>query len=200
MASEVGICNMALSELGIAKFISSVNPSDGSAEGNACAVHYETARDQALVEIGPRWATQRKFLSPVGTKLVTNWGYVYGYPSDCLNVQGIALPGMRLPRLENSIPYEVANYNGSQVILCDIPDAEVIYTSRVTNTGLYDAQFTFALANLLGSRIAMPLAHGDLANSLLQAYYALAAQAGTKSQNEANPGEQPMGSIEASRS
>ena len=200
MASEVEICNLALSELGVVQFVSSINPSDGSVAGNVCSIHYPVARDQALIDIGPRWATQRVALALIGEDLVSNWQYVYGYPSDCLNIHGLVVPGCRLPRREQAIPFEVALHEGSRVILCDQPDMELIYTARITATGLYDSQTIYALANLLGSRIAMPLAHGDLANSLLQGYYALAAQAAAKSQNEADPGEMPPSSLESFRS
>lgn len=191
---------MGLSELGISQFISSINPSDGSQASNVCSKHYETARDQALTDIGPRWATNRKALALVGETLVSNWGYVYQYPSDCLNIHLLVVPGTRQPLLGQSIPYEVANYNGSIAILCDQPDMEIIYTSRVTNTGLFDAKFCFALANLIGSRAAVPLAKGELAQSLLQGYYALASEASARSQNEANAGEPPISGLEAFRS
>jgi len=201
MSSPVDICNMALSELGITRFISSIDPSDGSLEADVCAIHYPAARDHFLREFPFRWSTSRISLALIGSDLVTNWGYVYAYPSDCLRILELVTTATRTPTLSQSIPYEIGNYLGSKVIFTDMALAEVVYTVRVTDTTMFDPMCVTALVNLLASRCAMPLAtNGGLANNLLQAYYALANQAWAADRNESNPGPQPMSETEAYRS
>ena len=200
MSSPVDICNMALSELGITQFISSIDPSDGSTQADVCAIHYPAARDHFLREFPFRWSTSRKLLALIGSDLVTNWSYVYAYPTDCLRVLELVTTATRTPRLSQSIPYEVGNYLGSKAIFTDLALAEIVYTMRVTDTSMFDPMCVTALANLVGSRCAMPLAHGELANNLLQAYYALSAQAWAVDRNESNQGVQPIGETEAFRS
>lgn len=200
MPSQVEYCNMALSELGITRYVSSISPSDGSKEADTLSLHFAPALDMALREIMPRFATKRKALALVGEDLVTNWTYCYSYPTDCVRLHGIVSPYTRQPRLDESIPYEVANYDDERVILTDEADAEIIYTALVTNPTLWDPTFGMAFTNLLASRVAVPLAHAELANNMLQNYYSLAAQAWATSANESNPGPQPAGGIEAYRS
>ncbi len=200
MPSQVEYGNMALSELGITRYVSSISPSDGSKEADTLSLHFAPALDMALREIMPRFATKRKALALLGEELVTNWGYCYSYPTDCVRLHGIVSPSTRQPRLDESVPFEVANYNDARVVLTDEADAEIMYTARVDDTGLWDPQFGMAFVNLLASRVAVPLAHAELANNMLQSYYALAAQAWATSANESNPGVQPAGGFEASRS
>ena len=200
MASPVDICNMALSELGITQFISSIDPSDGSTQADVCAIHYPAARDHFLREFPFRWSTSRALLALIGSDLVTNWAYVYAYPSDCLRILELTTTAARNPILSQSVQYEIGNYLGSRVIFTDMESAEAIYTVRITDTTMLDPMCVTALANLIGSRCAMPLAHGELANNLLQAYYALAAQAWEVDRNEGNPGPSPVGETEAFRS
>ena len=191
---------MALSELGITRFISSIKPSDGSTEADVLALHYDNSRDSYLRDFTPRFARFRKKLALVGQDLVTNWAYTYAYPSDCLRVYMLPIAGIREPRLDQSVSYEKANLDGSIVIHTDQEDAEIIYTARVTDTEMFDPMVTMAIANLLGSRAGMPLtANGAIANNLLQAYYALASNACAADLNESNPGPPPMSATEASR-
>ena len=48
MASEIAICNLALSHLGDAANIASIDPPEGSAQAEHCATFYPIARDSLL--------------------------------------------------------------------------------------------------------------------------------------------------------
>jgi hypothetical protein len=199
MASETEICNMALCELGVTRFISGIHPSDGSEEGDVLSMLYTPSLEHVLRDMMPRFATKRKSLALVDEELVTNWEYCYSYPNDCLRIQQIVTTAARMPRSDESVAFEVANYNDKRVILTDQENAEVIYTSKITDPNLWDPMFVTAFINFLASRAAMPLGHGELANNLLQAYYALSSQAQSVALNESNAGELPMGGFESAR-
>lgn len=101
MASQVDICNRALLSIGARAQISSITPSDGSTEANACSVLFSSTFE-ALAR-ATQWNCLRKqgLLSllaaasgtpenPTGTTLPlppTPWLYQYGLPSDCLAVR-----------------------------------------------------------------------------------------------------------------
>lgn len=90
MASEVDLCNLALSYLGDTANVSSIEPPDGSAQAVYCSRFYPVARD-ALLELHDwNFASRRIALSllggPVGTSSETpascaQWAYVYGTPN-----------------------------------------------------------------------------------------------------------------------
>jgi len=93
----VDICNRALQEIGAQATISTINPSDGSTEGNACSILY-TPKIQALHR-SAHWNFARKQLALTQLKaqivngvVSTNpppvpWLYEYAYPEDCLKAR-----------------------------------------------------------------------------------------------------------------
>ena len=50
MASEVEICNLALARLGDAATVVSIDPPEGSAQAEHCAMFYPMARDTLLAQ------------------------------------------------------------------------------------------------------------------------------------------------------
>lgn len=103
MTSQIDLCNRALLSIGARSQISSVSPSDGSTEGDACAVlftptfeqlgraaHWNCLRKQAVLSLIEAAAGTPE--NPLGTTLPlppTPWLYAYSYPSDCLRVRSI---------------------------------------------------------------------------------------------------------------
>ncbi len=154
-ASVISICNMALARIGVSNFISSLT--EASAEARACNLFYESMRDYALRDYQWSFANRRVTLADAGTA-PTNWEYKYGYPSDCLRARAIVVQGLATPRNDQRIPFEVANDNGVRVIYTNQAQAELQYTVRVEDPTLFDPMFVSALAYLLASEIAMPLA------------------------------------------
>ena len=59
MASEVDICNLALSHLGDTATIASLDPPEGSAQAEHCARFYPIARDSLLEMHAWGFATSR---------------------------------------------------------------------------------------------------------------------------------------------
>lgn len=103
MTDTLDIANRALLSVGARAQISSLNPSDGSAEANAVSVLW-TPTFEALGRAA-RWNCLRKQITlsllqaaqgtpenPDGTTYAippTPWLYAYAYPSDCLDVRFI---------------------------------------------------------------------------------------------------------------
>ena len=152
MASEVEICNLALSHIGASATISSL--SEQSEEAFHCNLLYADLRDAVLRAHPWVFTTRHIALSDVGDP-PGNWLYRYSYPNDCLVAREIlqtAVPG-------DSIPFEVAlgdAYN-SRVILTDLDDAILIYTYKVTNPLVFDPLFVQALSWRLAAELCMPL-------------------------------------------
>jgi hypothetical protein len=183
MASTVvQICNMALMRIGVSSLISSL--SEASNEARACNVFYEQMRDYALRDYPWNFATKRVVLADAGTP-PDNWGFKYTYPSDCLRTKHIITKGLRTPRNDQRIPFEIGNEGGQRVIYTNQDEAELMYTARVEDPTLFDPMFTSALAYLLASEIAMPLSvQPKVADQARSAYNMVASSAAAASMNE----------------
>src|SRR5271157_3439941 len=99
----VGIVNIALQKIGAQATVSSINPSDGSTEGNAAAILYQPTMD-ALMRAA-HWNFTRFQVAGTlikaaigtpenltGTTLpvpLQPWLYEYATPPDCLKVRYI---------------------------------------------------------------------------------------------------------------
>ena len=104
--SQVSCCNLSLLSIGSMVQISSISPSDGSTESNACATLFSfvfqqlarTARWGCLnkqVTLSLIQAAQGTPENPTGTTLPLPqqpWSYGYLYPSDCLLFRQIYPP------------------------------------------------------------------------------------------------------------
>lgn len=103
MASQIDICNRALLSIGARAQISSISPSDGSTEANACAIlftptfealartaYWNCLRQQATLSLLAAAAGTPE--NPTGSMLPlppTPWLYSYSDPADSLNVRYI---------------------------------------------------------------------------------------------------------------
>ena len=80
MASEVDICNLALSHLRVAAIVSLL---DTTTRAAACNTHYAVARDTVLREHAWGFAKKRKILIII-EDTYAGWDYSYLYPADCI--------------------------------------------------------------------------------------------------------------------
>jgi hypothetical protein len=207
MASDVDICNLALLRLGTRSSISALT--EGSTEANACALVYPIVRDTLLAQHHWGFATRRVALADLGSPpggvaadsydgagRAGDWRFRYAYPTDCLHARGIRPPSGTTvtwddcrPRHPHAIRFEVSgDQDGSgnpiKVILTDQPQAELIYTARITAAAQFDAGFIEALSWMLAAELAVTLT-GDkvIAQACVEA--AGAAIGGAKA-NDAN--------------
>jgi hypothetical protein len=186
-ASVISICNMALARIGVSSFISALT--EPSNEARVCALFYEQMRDYALRDYPWNFANRRLALSEAGDA-PTNWEYMYVYPSDCMKARAIVAPGLRAPRSDQRIPFETGYYEGQRVIYSNQAEAELIYTVRVEDPTLFDPMFASALAYLIASEIAMPLAvQPKVAEQARSAYTLVSSSAAASNLSEGT--EQP---------
>ena len=184
MASQVDIYNLALARVGHTQLVASTE--EGSNEALLCNVFYEQSRDFILREFPWRFAKRRTALALTAEQPTEVWGYCYVLPPDCLKVRSLATPGVRNPRVDQKVPFEVSNLDGAMVIYTDMEEAELIYTYRVTDTTLFDPTFTSAIAFHMAAELGLPLrGKADVSQLMRQAYSYTVSQAAANSMGEA---------------
>lgn len=189
MATVVSICNMALARIGVSSFISNLN--EASNEARVLNLFYEQMRDFALRDHYWNFARRHVVLADAGTA-PTNWAFKYTYPSDCLKARFIAVPGIRTPRNDQRIPFEIASEGSQRVIYTNQQQAELVYTARITDPTLFDPIFESALSYLIASEVAMPLTVKEsVAKQARDAYERVKSQAAAHSANEGFEGVEP---------
>lgn len=189
--SEVTICNLALSNLGDVATVASINPPEASIQAQLCSRFYPVARNALLEMNAWGFATRRvalAVLTPPVSACARPWRYTYAVPNKTVNVLAILPkdapddyeawygptekehyppypqgyvpvpgPGMYIPQ-----PYTIeTNTDGSQIILTNVCDAVMRYTTIVEDTTKFSPLFTVALSWLLASMLAGPLLKGD---------------------------------------
>jgi hypothetical protein len=175
--SIVGICNLALSNVGVQQTIASLD--EKSNEARACNRWYEQTRDEVLAAFPWPFATAYVALALVTKNPVTEWKFAYRYPPNCVTVRKILNPWGRLDigvgfdpfvvtdQLQGASPIRIPFTLGvdaqGKLIYTDQEEANVEITSIVTNSGLFDPLFVNAFAWKLGWHIALGLTGGDKA-------------------------------------
>lgn len=124
MSDILSICNRALLGVGARAQVSSVMPSDGSVEGDACSTLFQSTFEQVARTAPWNCLTKQVTLSllqaakgtpenPDGTTYPVPpnpWLYSYTYPADCLDLQYI-VPSFPANTGTNSTP--IFNINNS---------------------------------------------------------------------------------------
>jgi hypothetical protein len=160
MASQIDICNLALSWIGGKKIY---DLAENSVEAQLVSTNYPLSRDAVLAARMWTFATKQATPSPaVGTPPVP-WTYQYLIPSDCLRVfrvtdgNDIALGNQGA----NNLPWE----RQGQYILCDSSSIIMTYVTQVLDPTL----FSPGLVQALAARMAADLAVTYTENRSLQA-------------------------------
>lgn len=173
MASEVEICNLALIHIGTAR-ISSFD--DRSEPARVCKLLYALARDDLLR--GHSWGFTKRYeaLAELSTVTTYRYDYAYTYPADCLLARGI----YRAVPTADPIPFQIvskAEGNGKEIWTNEV-DAVLEYTKRITDTNVFDIQFTIALGHYLATLLAPTLVKDvKLRAGLIQDHLRAAAEA-----------------------
>lgn len=126
----------------------------------------------------------------------------YQYPSDCLRITEIMLPGVRNPTAAMRVQYEVgADAEGTgKLIYTDQAQAWLKYVTRITDVNMFDAIFMEALAWRLAAAINMALTgNADLGNFALNMYNRVILSAGSHSQNESQEPQPPVDEFTVAR-
>jgi len=158
MASEVGICNLALGHLGNRANVSAINPPDGSVEAERCAEFYPVARDAALERHAWRFAVRRQVLAGV-ENTTTSWAFAYALPDDCVRPLAVLFPESTSDI--DTQPYTIeADEEGAQTLYTNVDQATLKFIARPTDSNKFTSLFTNAVARLLASYLAGPIIKG----------------------------------------
>jgi len=191
VASEVDICNLALSYLGDTALVTSINPPTGSAQAAHCARFYPAARDQVL-EMHPwNFCTGRALLAQLSSNPTVNstlnpngvWSYAYAAPNNALNYLAVydpqsasdywatftdptnsitfGAPGQGGVPISKDFVVETDPNTGSEIILTNQVNAALRYSFIVTDTTKFSPLATDCIARLLAAKLAGPLIKGE---------------------------------------
>lgn len=179
MASSIDICNLALAHIG-ASSISSFNEQSKSAI--ECNRFYEHSKKTALRDHKWNFATKEVELALL-TETYLGFDYAYAYPIDCLVVQKIYNAYSKSKKIQYSV--RASNDNSNRVILTNEVAPNIIYTSNIENTNLFDSLFVDVFTWRLAIDLAQPI-KGDLKlqEACLQSYVILINQAKAVDSNE----------------
>lgn len=171
MASEVDICNLALAHLGDAATVSSIDPPEGSAQAEHCARFYPIARDALLEMHTWGFATKRVQLAPV-VNVWPEWDYAYAVPNNAVNLISV-IPPDATDDYTQSVPSSAGGDfvpkpftseildDGTQVILTDLANAVLRYTTIIEDPTTFSPLFVVTLSWHLASFLAGPILKGE---------------------------------------
>lgn len=157
MTDVVGICNMALANVGSYVPIQSLQ--EKSKEARACAQFYDHCLDMMLRDYTWSFTLRRVELADLGNP-PPGWSWKYQYPADAVFIQKLGSFNL------NSRKDDLARHHGmfmivatesGKAILSNMEDATCVYSAKPENPNAYPAHFVDALSWLLSSRIAMGL-------------------------------------------
>ena len=188
MASEVDICNMALSHCGDIANVQSIVPPDGTAQSDHCAKWYPVARDSLLEEHDWAFATKRTTLALLSNVTSTSWAYGYAAPADMLNpiamldqyasddyTVGIASGYLNTDQINGTVPYTIVErgmatpqpfaeetaQDGTCVLWTNLVNAQLRYIFRQTDPTRFSNLFVETLGWKLAALLAGPLVKGQ---------------------------------------
>ena len=135
------------------------------------------------------------------------WTFKYDYPSDCLTPRYVVTSSASTPLVgEERIPFEVLNYYDRKVFFTDENQAEtasdtpvinLAYTKYETTTSVWPIQFDHALATLLASNLAIPLAgEGSLRDTLMNTHRIYLAECVSQSMDMRDRGPEKNNDVE----
>ncbi len=155
--SEVHICNLALSYLGIPPILSR---DDNSKPARECNLIFDDRRDELLRLFEWKFATKRTDLSPLSSDPAFEWTYQFNVPSDSLKILFVgSADGVWYP----------FDYEGNK-ILVNYDLIYVKYTRRVEDTNEMDPLFRGVLSSYLAQFLALPLGMKSQYSKALELY------------------------------
>lgn len=144
MASQVEICNQALTKLGASRITSLL---DNSKQAQTLNAIYEVKRDAELAAAPWSFAIERAKLPASSTAPAFEWAYAYPLPADYLAMVQVG---------DSFVFYSSGNgeqdggplfaIEGGQVLSNQASPLSIRYVKRVTTAGSYPALFVEALA------------------------------------------------------
>lgn len=156
----VEICNLALSRIGDSATVSSIDPPEGSAQAEHCAMFYPLARDTLLESFPWHFALKRARM-PLVEYESKQWAFCYGIPDDCLRILNITASDAADDSEYSVMHSREIDARGRQIVWCNTPDAVVRFVARVENPMLWPPSFVDAVAWKLAAMLAGAIIKGD---------------------------------------
>lgn len=155
MTDKVSICNMALFHCGVTQQIQNFD-TDKSKEGTALRLFYDIALKTALEDFPWTFANKTVSLALSTINPTNEWGFRYKLPSDC--VMDLRIPsGNRNDNQNTRVVYKVEGDS----ILTNMEDAQLEYTSYISNTGKFTPGFVKVFALRLALEVITGISGGD---------------------------------------
>lgn len=153
--TQVQICNMALTHIGIKQLISAIT--DDNEEANMCELYWDTALQNALNEGDWAFARQRVDLVEAAGTAPDPWKYQYVEPVSL--VRALRIDDERATRLpEDRVPFaRETSAAGVKLFYCDVVDAVLIYTYEQTDVSKFSPPFVIYMSWMLAALICEPL-------------------------------------------
>lgn len=172
MATDVDICNLALSSLADPAQVKAINPPDGSVQAGMCARWYPIALQQMLESFDWSFAKRRLILPELQEEKSRPRGQrAFRVPADCARIIEVRDLQGRLLEFEQE----------GDVLLVRYAAPELVYITREITPSILPTLFVEALALLLASFLVGPLRRSDstsqTAQNLLQLYQVALAKA-----------------------
>lgn len=153
MASKVDIWNTALSHIGHKANIA--DPDETSAEANHCRRYYPIAVNVALERHAWSFATRRVQLAVVANP-VEHWMFAYSRPNLCIKERAVLPPQCTDDKHEQPFAVE-SNEDGDILILTNMENAVLKYTTVVEDTNKFSPLFVLAVSYDLASLLVGPI-------------------------------------------
>ncbi|MEE9351523.1 MAG: hypothetical protein V3U78_04630 [Thiotrichaceae bacterium] len=155
MASEVDICNIALSELGEEPIIAL---SEDSKAARLCNLFFADTRDMVLREHPWNFAIKRASLARLLDNPIYEFDAQFQLPSDYIRIVKIE---------DDHLDFRV---EGSKLLI-NTNSVKIEYTSRITDTAAFDPLFVEALALRLAEKMSYNLADNNALSQFFEQKY-----------------------------
>lgn len=146
-ASNVSICNTALTALSSSRIVSLTEDSENARKCNAI---FQPVRDELIESHNWNFAKRQKALGLLTAAPVFDWLYAFQLPTDCIRVM----------RMQNDADFQVYG----DKLYTNEPEANIEYFAKITNP----AEFSEGFVSALAARIARDLAYGITQSSTVQ--------------------------------
>jgi len=157
MASEVTICNRALSFLGHTE-ITALDATDRTSR--LCRLHYTESRDALLAMHQWNFAVRRVALAAIVNVPVFEYSTAFGIPEDCVKIIRTSIDSeeTRYPyRREAVLDTTVTPNQLRQCIVTDATELSLEYIARVTDPNAMSVLFREALSAKLAAEMCVAL-------------------------------------------
>ena len=186
MATEVSICNQAISWLGGNRIISL---DDGTVEANLCKDNYAHLRDVVLEAKAWTFAVSRIKLARLSEDPLYGFAAAFAIPSEILTVLQVsggnvdaAGTGLGPARksLGNGAEQRIIWQREGQTIVCNEQAVYARCITRVTDPSKFSPGFVQSLAARIAREISMPLTHSQtLEDKMVKKYEESLSDGGT---------------------